>query len=258
VIVFDDLKSPTVRQVYSRGQLVAENGVARASRPWFGGANTAETAVPQSPAPLGNCEIDWDRFDLKVRARGNQLRVIGLRPDQLVTDDLRISAKVVEGRVVADVANDVLKMSVVGRHCGRRGGRQAVGFIKGVGLRRGAIAGTIAHDHHNLVIIGCDDASMTTAAREAERLGGGLVVAEGCNVLARLSLEVGGLMSERPVEEVAAQYDQLLDAARKLGSPLNDPFMAMSFMALEVIPSLKLTDHGLVDVEQFKVVDLFV
>lgn len=250
LIVFDDLNAPAAKQVYSRGQLVAANGAVTTPE--------QQPADPLRTAPLGSCEINWDRFDLKVKARGERIRVIGLRPDQLVTDPLVVSAKIVDGKVVSDIANDVLKMSVIGRHCGRLSGKQAIGFIRGVGLRRGAIAGTIAHDHHNLVIIGADDASMTTAAREAERLGGGLVVAEGANVLARLSLEVGGLMSERPVEEVAARYDQLLEAAHKLGSPLNDPFMAMSFMALEVIPSLKLTDHGLVDVEQFKIVDLFV
>lgn len=259
LIVFDDLSSPTPRKVYSRGALVAEDGVVRAtrSRKATEGDDATATLTSQPTTALGSCEIDWDRFDLKIAAKTNTIRVVGLRPDQLVTDSLTLPATIVDGRAVADVKNDVLKMAVIGRH-NKRCSKQSLGFIKGVGLKRGAIAGTIAHDHHNLVIIGCDDASMTTAAREAERLGGGLVVADGNNVLARLALEVGGLMSDRPVEEVAGRYDQLLDAAKSLGSPLNDPFMAMSFMALEVIPSLKLTDHGLVDVEQFKVVDLFV
>ena len=249
LIVFDDLDAPTPKQVFCRGTdhqsffEAAKNGLVA-------------HATTGSPA-LGRCEIDWDRFDLKVKSRGDKIRVIGLRPDQLVTDHLTLPAKIVDGRVVSDVANDVLKMTVVGRH-NKSNSKQGVGFIKGVGLRKGAIAGTIAHDHHNLVVIGVDDASMTAAAREAERLGGGLVVADGGTILARLALEVGGLMSNSRVAEVAGRYDQLLDAAKSLGSPLNDPFMAMSFMALEVIPSLKLTDHGLVDVEQFRVVDLFV
>jgi adenine deaminase len=249
LIVFDDLDEPTPKQVFSRG--VSWHG--------FSTRDSDERTRVENPChgKLGQCEINWDRFDLKVPARGEKIRVIGLRPDQLVTDHLVLPAKVVDGRVVSDVSNDVLKMTVVGRH-NKSNSKQGVGFIKGVGLRRGAIAGTIAHDHHNLVVIGVDDASMTAAAREAERLGGGLVVADGCTILARLALEVGGLMSDRPVEEVSGRYDQLLDAAKSLGSPLNDPFMAMSFMALEVIPSLKLTDHGLVDVEQFRVVDLFI
>lgn len=257
LIVFDELNAPAAKQVFSRGALVNLPAGGTGLRHGIQREDVPAARATNISTPLGRCEIDWERFDLKVKARGTQIRVIGLRPDQLVTDALTLPAKIVDGRVVSDVANDVLKMTVVGRH-NARSSKQGVGFIKGVGLRKGAIAGTIAHDHHNLVVIGVDDASMTAAAREAERLGGGLVVADGCTILARLSLEVGGLMSDRPVEEVAGRYDQLLDAAHALGSPLNDPFMAMSFMALEVIPSLKLTDHGLVDVEQFKVVDLFV
>jgi adenine deaminase len=117
----------------------------------------------------------------------------------------------------------------------------------------------VAHDHHNLVCIGADDTSMQTAARAAAATGGGLAAAVGEQVLARLPLPVGGLMSDRPVTDVAAGYSDVVNAAtRELGAGVADPFMAMSFMALEVIPSLKLTDKGLVDVEQFRIVDLFV
>jgi adenine deaminase len=148
-------------------------------------------------------------------------------------------------------------MAVIERH--HTTGKVGKGFIHGFGLRRGAIAGTVAHDHHNLVVIGADDASMLAAARAVEGMGGGLVAVDGDRVLARLPLPVGGLMSTAPIHEVAAGLDRLLAAARdQLGSTLHDPFMAMSFMALEVIPHLKLTDVGLVDVDQFAVVDLFV
>jgi adenine deaminase len=150
----------------------------------------------------------------------------------------------------------VLKMMVIERH--RRTGSAAAGFVQGFGLRRGAIAGTVAHDHHNLVCIGADDVSMQSAAHAAATAGGGLAVAAGESVLARLPLPVGGLMSDRPLADVAAGYAAVVAAARELGSPLTDPFMAMSFMALEVIPRLKLTDLGLVDVGQFRIVDLFV
>jgi adenine deaminase len=160
------------------------------------------------------------------------------------------------GLAVADVGADVLKMAVIERHRGT--GNVGVGFIQGFGLRRGAMAGTVAHDHHNLVMIGADDESMMTAGRTAAAIGGGLAVAVGDHVVARLPLPVGGLMSDRPIGDVAADYGRLVGAARELGSPLSDPFMAMSFMALEVIPALKLTDRGLVDVEQFRLVDLFV
>ncbi|MGN6628194.1 MAG: adenine deaminase C-terminal domain-containing protein, partial [Tepidisphaeraceae bacterium] len=122
----------------------------------------------------------------------------------------------------------------------------------------GAIAGTVAHDHHNLVVIGCDDRSMLTAARTIVDMGGGLCVVDGSAVLARLALPVAGLMSEAPIEAVRDQYAQLLRSSRDLGATLADAFMAMSFMALEVIPSLKLTDRGLVDVNTFELVSLYV
>jgi adenine deaminase len=125
-------------------------------------------------------------------------------------------------------------------------------------LRTGAIAGTVAHDHHNLVVIGTDARAMRWAAHRVRVMDGGLAVAAGEKVLAELPLPVGGLMSDRPVEDVATAYRKLLAAARELGSPLHDPFMAMSFMALEVIPSLKLTDRGLIDVDAMRIVDLFV
>jgi adenine deaminase len=126
-----------------------------------------------------------------------------------------------------------------------------------VGLRGGAIAGTVAHDHHNLVVIGADDRSMLAAARAVGGAGGGLSAANGDEILALLPLPIGGLMSDRPHEEVGRGLEALLAAAGSLGSRLRDPFMAMSFLALEVIPALKLTDQGLVDVEAFAPVPLF-
>ena len=133
-----------------------------------------------------------------------------------------------------------------------------LGFIQGIGLKAGAMAGTIAHDHHNLVVIGADDASMMTAARSIADMGGGLAVANGDRLVSALPLPVAGLMSDRPISEVRHAYDKVLAAAASLGSELHDPFMAMSFMALEVIPKLKLTDRGLVNVDLFEFVNLFV
>ena len=147
-------------------------------------------------------------------------------------------------------------MVVIERH--RASGTIGKGFVKGFGLKRGALASSVAHDHHNLVVIGADDLSMETAARRAAAIGGGLIVAEGETVLAEVPLKLGGLMSEEPIVEVRRQLDHALGKAKGLGSPLHDPFMAMSFLALEVIPSLKLTDLGLIDVDRFERVDLWV
>ncbi len=244
LMVFDDLACPRARLVISGGKLVARDG--RMLQP---------LVSPQSTAELGRCKVCWDPASLAVRVKSPRMRVIGSRPDQLVTDHRILPVKQSGDWALADVGNDVLKMAVVGRH--GRGG-MGVGFIQGLGFKQGAIAGTVAHDHHNLVVIGVDDQSMTTAAASAADGGGGLAVAVGQHVVARLPLPVGGLMSDLPIAEVAAGYDRLIAAAQQFGSTLRDPFMAMSFMALEVIPSLKLTDRGLVDVERFKIVDLFV
>ncbi|HEY7088092.1 MAG TPA: adenine deaminase C-terminal domain-containing protein [Tepidisphaeraceae bacterium] len=139
-----------------------------------------------------------------------------------------------------------------------KNGNVGLGFIKGFGLNRGAIAGTVAHDHHNLVVIGADDVSMMTAIQTLASVGGGLVVADGESPQRTVALPIAGLMSNELITEVRKGHDMLLNAARERGSRLHDPFMAMSFMALEVIPKLKLTDRGLVDVEAFRMVDLFV
>lgn len=246
LIVFSDLRAPRAEQVYCGGALVAQDG-----------ALTVDLAPPRVQPLPRSVNIDWDAIDLAIPARGERIRVIGSIPNQLVTDHRVEDARIENGQSVADVARDILKMAVIERH--NATGKLGKGFIHGIGLRRGAIAGTVAHDHHNLVVIGADDASMLAAARAVERMGGGLVAVDGERVLAELPLPVGGLMSDRPIGEVRAALDRLLDVAgRELGSPLHDPFMAMSFMALEVIPSLKLTDVGLVDVDKFEVVDLFV
>jgi adenine deaminase len=248
LIVFDDLARPVASRVYVGGRLVAP-----------GGSFNSSTARRSSPAPksvIDSCHVAIDGISLRVPARGNRIRVIGSLPDQLITECRVLETKTHEGNVVPDPSRDVLKMAVVERH--RSSGRVGIGFIQGIGLQRGAIAGTIAHDHHNLVVIGCDDRSMMTAISGVVGMGGGLIATAGDDVHASLPLPVAGLMSDRPVEDVAVAYRKLLGSARELGSPLHDPFMAMSFMALEVIPSLKLTDHGLIDVNAMKVVDLFV
>jgi len=248
LMVFDDLHAPSAAQVYAGGRLCAEGGRLLGD-------------PDQDPAPVpavvsSSVRVAWDAFDLRIPANGARARVIGSLQDQLLTEERILAPLVEDGQAVADPARDILKMAVVDRHTAS--GATGLGFIQGFGLNRGAIAGTVAHDHHNLIVIGADDESMTTAARTVAEMGGGLAVAEGPQALATLPLPVAGLMSDRPLGEVRNRYDSLLDAAHEFGSSIRDPFMAMSFMALEVIPKLKLTDRGLVDVEAFDFVDLFV
>jgi len=239
LFVFDDLKKPVAREVYCAGNLFTPI----AARPDSDDAFRAPCVIPENL-----------RFEIPARA--NRIRVIGSLPDQLVTEHRVLDAKIESGSAIADASRDILKMAVVERH--GKNGNVGLGFIQGFGLKRGAIAGTVAHDHHNLVIIGCDEDSMRAAARAIAKMGGGLVACAGEAILAELPLPVAGLMSDGPIAEVRDAYAKLIQASHKLGATLHDPFMAMSFMALEVIPSLKLTDVGLVDVEQFRVVDLFV
>lgn len=254
LVVFSDLQAPRAERVYVGGALAAEDGaiVTGAS----GGRSAGSPSAAAPAAVRDTVRVALDRVDLSIPARGTRIRVIGAIEDQLLTSHLVMDARCDDGRLVADPSRDVLKMVVIERHRGT--GNVGKGFVTGVGLKRGAIAGTVAHDHHNLVVIGADDRSMLAAARAVAEAGGGQAAAEADTVLALLPLPIAGLMSDQPIEQVRARIDALLAAARRLGSTLHDPFMAMSFLALEVIPKLKLTDVGLVDVEQFAVVPLVV
>ncbi|HZF11569.1 MAG TPA: adenine deaminase [Thermoanaerobaculia bacterium] len=248
LMVFSDLSSPRAERVFRGGVEVARDGRMLADR---------EDAAPVPFGGFGNTvHLDPARLDFAIPARGRKLRAIGIVPDQLLTERLVVEAKIEDGRAVADPRRDLLKIAVVERH--RTSGKTGLGFVRGVGLSHGAIAGTVAHDHHNLVVVGADDRSMRTAATALAEAGGGLVAAEGERVLALLPLPIAGLMSDRPIEEVQGGMRDLLAAARRLGARLRDPFMAMSFLGLEVIPALKITDFGLIDVAKMEVVPLFV
>ncbi len=245
LLVLPNLQDFQPEQVYRGGELVAQNGVMVGER-----GETRRMDL-RSTVNIGAGDLDFT-----IRAQGERIRVIGTIPDQVATNHLVERAKIVDGFALSDIERDILKFAMVERH--RASGNIGLGFIKGFGLQRGAIAGTVAHDHHNLAVIGVDDISMRRAVAAVVEMGGGLALADGDAILARLPLPVAGLLSELPIETVRDQYDVMIEAARELGNRMSDPFMVMSFMGLEVIPKLKLTDRGLVDVEQFKLVDLFV
>lgn len=244
LVVFDDLAAPLARLVYRDGQLVAKDG---------------QMCVPPRPparALRSTMNVSWDSTHFRIPAVGRHARVIGALPNNLVTEALVDEPARRDGHAEADPARDLLKMAVIERHMAS--GAVGKGFVRGIGLAQGAIASSVAHDHHNLVVIGADDGSMMTAVRRVAALHGGMVVAVGDRVVAEVPLPLGGLMSAEPVEVVRGQIAAAVGAARSLGSPLHDPFMAMSFLALEVIPRLKLTDKGLVDVDRFEIVPLWV
>jgi adenine deaminase len=194
--------------------------------------------------------------DLAVPWRGGRARVIGLVPDQIITASLEQELTTTDGHAVADPARDLAKIAVFERHL--QTGRVGLGFVHGFGLQRGAFGSTVAHDGHNLVVVGADDASMVTAARRLRDLGGGLVVADGDRVLAELPLPVAGLLSDRPLAEVLDASRHLAAAVRELGVTFPQPVQMLAFLSLSVIPALKITDRGLVDVDRFELVPLAV
>ncbi len=245
LMIFSDLQAPVAEMVYRGGKLVAQDGVML---PW-------EREIKRSVL-RSSMNIDWSKVDLSIDVEGEQVRIIGAIPDQLITTHLVEETPRADGKVVPDTRRDILKMAVIERHLAT--GRMGKGLVRGLGLQQGAIASTVAHDHHNIVVVGADDQSMLAAARAVADTRGGMVAVDGDTILAQLPLPIAGLMSDQPIERVRDQMDELLKAAHRLGSPLHDPFMAMSFLALPVIPSLKLTDHGLVDVDEFHLVSLFV
>ncbi|GAB1420454.1 hypothetical protein MASR2M15_05520 [Anaerolineales bacterium] len=247
MIVFEDLQDIHPQQVFHKGQLVAENGQMSIAR------SASKTGIILPPSI--SLKEDADSINLDIVAGGDYMQVIKVIPDQIVTDAEIVKVKKEAGLAVADPAGDIAKMLVIDRH--QASGRVGKGFIKGFGLKRGAIGGTVAHDHHNLILIGVDDAAMRRVMQRIMELGGGIVIADHEHVLAELALPVAGLMSDLSIEKIREQYDACIRAAQSLGSSLHDPLMTMSFMALEVIPSLKLTDMGLVNVDQFKIIDLF-
>jgi len=189
--------------------------------------------------------IPWD---------GARARVIGIVPDQIVTEALEEEPTVVDGRAVADPTRDLAKIAVVERHLGT--GRIGLGFVRGFGLERGALASTVAHDAHNVVVVGVNDHDMRRAVRRLAETGGGVVVVDEGGVRAELRLPVAGLLSTAPLDEVVAASRECVEAAKKLGCTLPSPFQSLAFLALSVIPSLKITDRGLVDVDRFELVPL--
>jgi|UniRef100_A0A7V6A151 adenine deaminase len=245
LVTLRDLENFRADKVWKQGRLVAEAG------------RLLPTAnLPDYPAPSVPLQVKVPAIDaLEPQVSGDRVKVIGLVPGQLLTEKLVLPSPLRDGRLGTDTARDLLKLAVVERHHGS--GRLGLGLVKGFGIRKGALASTVAHDSHNLVLLGASEEDMIAAANHLMKLGGGLAVVAGGQVLADLPLPVAGLLSLASLEEVAQAHGRLKKAYRSLGGTLADPFMELSFLSLEVIPALKLTDLGLVDVNRFQVVSLF-
>jgi adenine deaminase len=203
-------------------------------------------SVRVAPVDPSDFEIEWND--------DAHLRAIGLIEDQVVTESLEREPTVENGRAVASAELDLAKIAVVERHLAT--GRIGVGFVSGSGLQRGALASSVAHDAHNLVLMGMSDEDMAFAVTRLAELGGGVVAVDGGRVVAECPLPIAGLLSDAPLAEVIAQSRACNEAAHALGWTGATPFLTLSFLGLSVIPHLKITDRGLVDVDRFELVPL--
>jgi adenine deaminase len=246
ILVLDSLDKPRVEMVYKRGRLAARDGELLA----------LEVDPPKVPL-RGSINIKFlTPDDFRIPAKGKQVRVIQLHPKDIKTTEVVADARLEDGAAVSDPDNDIVKVLVIERH--HASDKIGKGFVKGLGMKRGAIASSVAHDSHNIVVAGCSDDDMLEAVIEICRMKGGLAVVEGGKVLARVPLPVAGLMSEETMARVRDDLEKLEEAARSLGITIDEPFMAISFITLAVVPHIKLTDLGLFNVDTFKFVNLFV
>ena len=242
ILVLDDLDDLSVNTVFYRGRMVAREG-----RPLF--------PLPQVDNRTVTGTVNMKPVTLKklsLPATSAELPVIEVVPGQIVTRKRYLKVRVVDGQVISDTERDILKLVVAERH--HATGNVGLGMVTGFGLKKGALASSVAHDSHNIIAVGTSDEDIIAAVQEIERLQGGLAAVANGQVLASLSLPIAGLLSDEPLEAVVAQLGTLEQKARELGAKLPSPFATLSFLALPVIPELKLTDRGLVDVTEFKLI----
>ncbi len=251
ILVLNDLASVDIKDVYASGALVVE-----------------DKAVKPFDAPSASAELDsivrasfhMDEVSpgfLKVDATGvKTCRVIDVVPGQLLTNEALLPIDFDNGNNGIDVESDILKLAVIERHHGT--GHRGVGYIRGIGLRAGAIAATVSHDSHNLIVIGTNDADMECVANYIREIGGGSAIALNGEIVASMPLPIAGLMTDKPADVIAEDNEALRAKVREIGVNDNiEPFMNMAFVSLPVIPSLKMSTQGLVDVDHFTRVDLF-
>ncbi len=242
LVVLDDLRTFQVESVYKDGALVAHHG----NLVW----DEAPFPIRELPDATGTIHIGTiTEADLRIAGMPGSVNVIGIEPGQIATKYLEEEALVKDGALVADPTRDLLKLVVIERHHASQ--RVGLGFVKGFGLKRGAIASSVAHDAHNIVIVGANDADILRAAYVLQEIGGGFACVVDGEVRASVPLPIAGLVSPLPAAEVAQQVRILDSVAASLGCTLEHPGMTLSFLSLSVIPSLKLTDQGLIDVDTF-------
>jgi len=245
LVVLEDLESFIVDCVFKDGRLVAKKGKMLPGVISPKGIEIRNTVKVKSVSSEA----------ITIRAAGPLAKVIEIIPGQLVTGAGVEPVTIRGGKAEADPKRDILKVAVFERHTAS--GNIGLGFVRGFGLKGGAIGSSVAHDAHNIVVVGDNDIDMAVAAREIAEMGGGLVIAQGGEIAGALALPIAGLMSDKGIEHVGKQLQLMRKIGRDMGCRLEDPLMALAFLSLPVIPELRVTDRGLVDVGQFRIVPLF-
>jgi len=250
ILIVDDIKSLNIESVIKSGEIVYDTGKFLSPRNFD--SETLKIKYPKIFNSMNVKDITMDK--IKVPAKDSNIKVIKIEPDQIVTQQKVMKPLIKNGFVVSDVERDILKICVVERH--KNSGNVGLGFVKGFGIKKGAFATTIAHDSHNIIAVGVDDTSIFNAIKLLISIGGGVVALDGVNSVS-LPLEMGGLMSVEHIETVSIRLKEIRSLIRNIGCELSDPLMQLSFLALPVIPELKLTDKGLFDANAFKPVPLW-
>ncbi|HOY26798.1 MAG TPA: adenine deaminase, partial [Mesotoga sp.] len=247
LVVIDNLKDFNPIMVFKDSKIVARNGRLV--------TEIISQNFPQEKVNTFKCQ-KINESDLEIRAEGRLVRAIELLGSEVLTGGCVMGAKIENGKAVGDLSKDLLKVAAICRYC--EGKSMSVAFATGSGLKKGAVATSVGHDSHNLGVLGTNDPDMVAAANRVMEMGGGLVAVIDGKIISELPLRIAGLMSDMTSKEVAERLIELKDATRTMGSKLPDLFMTLSFMQLSVIPKLKLTNLGLVDVEKNDFVSLFV
>lgn len=251
VLIVNSLEKFSVEKVIADGKMVAENGKLSVKLPLPSYPKFAKGTINMK-------EVNPQDFDVKTPDKRDEvdIRVIGLNEGEIFTDHEIVPLEVEDGLVKPNLLQNISRAAVVERH--HRTGNVGLGFVRGFGIKKGAVASSVAHDAHNVIAVGTNPKDMSVAVNAIARMGGGQVVVDKGKILSQIKLPIAGLMSDKPVDEVSNELEQLHKKAVGLGIRLKSTFMQLSFLTLAVVPKLRITDRGLVDVEKFELVDLIV
>lgn len=247
ILLIEDLKEMKPAKVFKDGRLVAENGIA---------APVPEKEYPEKLFDTVHISPDFssEKFRLSAEGKEAKCRIIRLIRDQIINEEAQEWMPVQDGQILADTGRDILKLAVVERY--GKNGRVSTALVQGFGLKQGALAASVSHDHHNIVVVGTNDEDMAVCVEKIQEMHGGFVSAMNGQVVDALALPLGGLMSVLPADQVMRRMDEMNAAVEKMGCSMAAPFMSLSFISLPTVPQLGLTDFGLIDVLGHRIIDL--